>query len=107
MPNSPPTHKPSFAPARKERDDLYRRRRTDKAEQAFYQSKRWKQVRASKLIDNPLCEECQRNGRIEAATHVHHKQEIKAVPELRFEPDNFESLCASCHSRHHAEKQHD
>lgn len=102
MPVSPPTYRPSFLPTRKERDDLYRQQRRDRAEQAFYRSKRWLAVRSVKLGRDPYCERCLGSGEYTPATHVHHRQELKAEPALALDFDNLMCVCQSCHSVIHA-----
>ena len=66
---------------------------------AFYHSPVWKAVRRKKLAANPLCEECERRGRVTAAAHVHHVEPLRKAPERRLDLDNLESLCVRCHSR--------
>lgn len=55
-----------------------------------------------KLRTDPLCERCKALGDLVPATMVHHKLERADHPDLELELENLESLCASCHSRHHA-----
>ena len=38
----------------------------------FYASARWRRLRRSFLIENPLCFECGKSGRVEPAIDVHH-----------------------------------
>ena len=70
----------------------------------FYGSKAWKQLRAQKLHDQPLCERCLEHERITPATTVHHRCVFGSCPtdEERWEwflrPDNLVSLCARCHA---------
>lgn len=63
----------------------------------FYASARWRKLRAYKLSLNPLCEKCQRAGRVTQALHVHHVEERKDRPDLAYELSNLESLCVPCH----------
>jgi 5-methylcytosine-specific restriction endonuclease McrA len=72
---------------------------------AFYGSHRWKELRARFLRKNPLCARCQGEGRVSAATLVHHMLERLKHPELAFEWNNLEGLCAACHNRHHKAKR--
>ena len=66
----------------------------------FYHSKSWREVRALYRRSHPLCEECERQGRVVVADLVHHKVEISeggAPLDLK----NLESLCHACHNRIH------
>jgi 5-methylcytosine-specific restriction enzyme A len=80
----------------------YDRYGRDPAAKAFYNSAAWKKFRLSKLRNDPLCERCKRAGKVVAASHVHHKIELRDDWSRRLDWDNTESLCPSCHSRHHA-----
>ena len=43
-------------------------------------SVRWKQLRAEKLRNNPICEVCETNDLSTLATEVHHKTPVESVP---------------------------
>lgn len=64
----------------------------------------WHKVRNAKLSDNPLCERCDKKGRVVVAVLVHHKDRNP-----RNNTDsNLESLCAACHEDEHKEdRRHD
>ena len=99
-----PTFRPAYplpAPAA-DRHRLYDRTRRNRASKDFYNSTPWKRVRSLKLSRDPLCEPCKREGRTMAATTVHHKLPLTERPDLALDLENLESICASCHSRHHA-----
>lgn len=73
--------------------------RTDKrktAERGY--GGRWQAARARFLFSNPLCVMCKAKGRIELATVVDHKTPHRGNQELFWKQDNWQSLCASCHS---------
>ena len=79
----------------------------------FYGSKAWKQLRAQKLQDQPLCENCLSLGIVRAATEVHHAYPFgNGINEeeqwkLLLDYDNLVSLCHQCHHAIHAMmKQH-
>ncbi len=57
----------------------------------------WRRVRRMVLNEQPLCVECQRNGRVTIATDVHHVTPLRDGGENA--ADNLEPLCHSCHSR--------
>lgn len=80
----------------------YDRRDRDPRARAFYNGAAWRSFRLMQLREHPLCGRCEAAGRIVPATHVHHIVELRADWSLRLEPSNAESLCAGCHSRHHA-----
>ena len=68
------------------------------------QSKRWVKVRRHQLAAHPLCEMCEREGRLTPATEVHHVTPVEDVPvdrqmALMFDTHNLMSLC----HRHHVE----
>lgn len=60
-----------------------------------YDTKRWRNTRRAQLARQPICERC--DARL--ATQVHHRQDL-AQGGNPWAPDNLESLCGSCHSRH-------
>lgn len=67
----------------------------------FYASSQWKKLRLRKLAEQPLCEECLRQGYVRQATIVHHKEELKDNWDKRLDPDNLESICQECHNKKH------
>lgn len=62
--------------------------------------KEWSKLRFRFLHHNPLCIVCGAK-----ATHVDHIQSVRDRPDLRLEPSNLRSMCASCHSRRTARDQ--
>lgn len=70
------------------------------ARHEFYATSEWRRLRDWYRARHPLCEECQRQGRVAAAELVHHKVEISQGGEP-LDVGNLESLCKSCHSRVH------
>lgn len=101
MPKKIPTYRPRILGTPEQQRRAYESQPKRIADRKFLNSAAWRRVRALKLRDNPLCERCQRNGRLEPATHVHHVKERSIHPELALELSNLESLCTSCHSSHH------
>ncbi len=81
----------------------YKNSRTDKEEQAFYKSYRWKRLRKYKLSRNPLCEICLRGGIVKEASLVDHIRPIKNGGDL-MAVDNLQSLCVSCHNKKKAKE---
>lgn len=82
-------------------------------EQAFYQTKEWKELRAEVLRDHPLCADCLAKfpAVFSRAQHVHHVIELKARPELALtrwwedsagiRHENLVALCHTCHDERH------
>lgn len=71
----------------------------------FYKSKEWKACREVVLIrDNYLCQLCLQQGQLTAADVVHHIEHLQDNPDRALDPDNLQSVCASCHNRLHPEK---
>lgn len=70
-------------------------------------SKEWKLLRNKKLMNNPVCEECDKLKRSRLATEVHHIVPVESVPTesrmktLMFSYSNLMSLCHECHSDIH------
>ena len=69
-------------------------------EKRLYDSPRWRKLRAFVLAEEPLCRLCAEMGRDTPANTVDHIQPHKNNPNLFFDRNNLQSLCASCHSRH-------
>lgn len=68
-----------------------------------FSTRRGRKLRRAKLNADPLCEPCQRDDRLSAATEVHHKQPLSegGDPWLW---SNLESRCDDCHKRAHGAK---
>ena len=79
-------------------------RASREARQRFYNSTAWKKKRADYLLNNRLCVFCKKEGRYVLATVVDHIVDISDDPELRLDPDNFQSLCKDCHDSKTAKK---
>ncbi len=73
----------------------YEKYQRDPATRKRY-GRNWKRVRDRFLVQHPLCEQCQKEGRLTEAQEVHH-----IVPLSRGgnnATENLMSLCKSCHS---------
>ena len=64
----------------------------------FYQSTAWRKLRAIKLNEEPMCEECARLGRLTPAQMVDHIVPINKGG-AGLDMDNLQSLCNTCHAR--------
>lgn len=76
--------------------------------QKIYQSARWKKLRLSKLMFNPLCQKCLEKGKTTLATQVHHLDSFlnyEGVKRLEkaYDFNNLQSLCETCHGLIHKE----
>lgn len=60
---------------------------------------RWQRLRARFLYEHPLCEECLKHGRTEAATDVDHIIPHRGDPALMWDEGNLQALCHACHSK--------
>ena len=58
---------------------------------------RWQRRRAAFLKKNPLCIECKRDGRTEAATRVDHIDPHKGDPVKFWDEDNWQPMCQHHH----------
>ena len=69
---------------------------------SFYQSKAWKDCRASYIASvMGQCERCLANGKVKGGFIVHHKEHIKPSnihdPMITLNHDNLLYVCHSCH----------
>lgn len=62
--------------------------------------KAWKQVRKRYLAAHPLCEDCQKAGRVTPAAEVHHIQPLSKGG--THDESNLRALCKPCYSRQSA-----
>ena len=58
----------------------------------------WRRTRLYHLTSNPFCYDCLRRHIFMPASDVHHIKKLSLHPELKHDPINLMSLCASCHS---------
>jgi len=70
---------------------------------------RWLRLRKEILTAHPLCQECEKEGRIEAATEVHHIRPVEEAisyhdkRQRMYDPHNLRALCHDCHVKIHTE----
>lgn len=60
---------------------------------------RWRKARVTYLSKHPVCVECAKEGRVVPATVVDHIIPHKGDKKLFWDTNNWQPLCASCHSR--------
>ena len=73
--------------------------RVKKPSDAFYGSAQWQKARSAYRNRHPLCERCEREGRVKIADMVHHIKPTDTHPELKTDWNNLESLCRDCHEQ--------
>ena len=56
----------------------------------------WKRIRDRYIHEHPLCDQCQKEGRMTPAQEVHHVLPLRDGG--THADDNLISLCTSCHS---------
>ena len=62
----------------------------------------WKRIRDRHISQHPLCEQCEKEGKLIPAAEVHHKIPLTAGG--THDKSNLISLCKSCHAKIHAER---
>ena len=68
------------------------------AHQHLYGSAFWKRRRARQLLDQPLCEFCEKQGKVTPAKVADHVVKHGGDPRL-FREGALQSLCWPCHER--------
>ena len=102
MPNKAPTYKPYKAPGIRKHvpSGSTPWERIDPAKvhkhQSLY-SASWRKARRYYLRRNPLCVQCQKQGRTTAASVVDHVIRHDGDLSLFWDRDNWQALCFACH----------
>lgn len=65
----------------------------------LYKSARWQAMRDAQLRKDPLCCKCRKQNRLTPADTADHIKPHHGNPDLFYNADNMQSMCASCHSR--------
>jgi len=72
--------------------------RTEVSKGGFYDTKSWRQLRASILDKQPFCGMCLDKGFVVKADVVDHIEPVSIDDMSRFlDPENCQPLCYSCH----------
>lgn len=71
----------------------------------FYQSKKWRRVRKLYVMENPLCVKCEERGLITEVQEVDHIIPLR-LGGAKFDFENLQSLCKSCHARKSGKEAH-
>lgn len=72
---------------------------TKESQSGFYTTKEWIFIRDKRRCENPLCQECEKKGKIVPMYAVDHVEPIDERPDLAIDYDNTQSLCKLCHIR--------
>ena len=82
-------------------DDQGRPARSQRSQlgQMLLNSHAWRRASKAYLAVNPMCAECERQGRATFATEVHHTVAHRGDTGIFWQEDLWESLCCSCHSK--------
>jgi 5-methylcytosine-specific restriction protein A len=93
-----PEHQVQADQRQQEADRQYNKERGSAAERGY--DVRWQKVRCMKLRGAPLCEMCEREGRVVPAVLVHH---IRALSDggAKYDPGNLMSVCQMHHEQIH------
>ena len=81
----------------------------DKYYQQLINTARWLRLRRAVLTKHPLCQRCQEEGRVTAATEVHHVRPVEEAfnkagkLQRMYDPANLRALCHDCHVKTHTE----
>ena len=70
----------------------------------FYSSSRWTKTSKKVREDNPLCEECLKNGKTQKSEMVHHepsREELIQKGLSPFDTKYLHALCKRCHETEH------
>ena len=80
--------------------EVYKETRTKERDafNAMYQTRHWKQIRATQLSKQPLCQSCLTNGIVTPAKHIDHLFPWSWIGQDAFFRNIFQSLCHQCHS---------
>lgn len=78
----------------------------NKEHNRLYDTVRWRKARARHLDNHPLCVMCLQQGRDTMATVIDHIIEHKGDYDMFWDEDNWQSLCAPCHSGNKRQQEH-
>lgn len=81
----------------------------DRDYQQLINSTKWLRLRREVLTRHPLCQRCEAEGKLTAATEVHHVRPVEEAityadkQQRMYDPHNLRALCHDCHVRTHTE----
>lgn len=80
-----------------------------KLRQEAYNNSSWRKLRQTYIKNNPLCEDCLKQGKVTPAQDIHHdKSPFKngeVNQHLLLDYNNLVALCKECHSLRHNKEQ--
>jgi 5-methylcytosine-specific restriction protein A len=85
----------------KKQSQEYDRERDKTEERQWIHSQRWRDARNTFLTEHPLCMECLKKGKDEAAYLVDHIVPHQGNYDLFWDESNWQSLCNPCHEEKH------
>lgn len=66
----------------------------------------WRKVRQRYIAKHPLCEICEKEGRVTVTRQVHHIQPFRGLDDpLRLDESNLMSVCIPCHRKAEAKRR--
>lgn len=74
----------------------------EKGNQDFYNSSKWRKTSKAFRMLNPLCVECERNGKVSASNVADHIRGLGFLLKKDMDPydhKELQPLCSSCHNR--------
>lgn len=100
VPKRIPTHRPKGRETRQEQNARIDRERDRDETRALYRTPRWRRLRPLVLDRDPYCVRClAKDPPIRTpSTTANHIKKAKDYPELFFDINNLEGVCAPCHS---------
>lgn len=100
VPKRIPTHRPKGMPTRREQNAAYDKARNEDEIRRQYNSNRWRTLRVHILDRDPFCVRCLRAEPPlrTPSTTVNHIKKARDFPEMFFDDNNLEGVCAPCHS---------
>lgn len=81
----------------------------DRDYQRLINCTKWLRLRRDVLTAHPLCQRCEAEGKLTAATEVHHVRPVEEAitysdkQQRMYDPHNLRALCHDCHVRTHTE----
>lgn len=72
-----------------------------------YNTTYWRKIRKQVLLNEPLCRQCAKMGRVTAATVVDHIARARIDSSQFLDLNNLQPLCDSCHNRKSAKERHE
>lgn len=81
----------------------------DREYQRLINTGKWLKLRRAVLTAHPICQKCEAEGRLRAATEVHHVRPVEEAfthaerVQRMYDVHNLRALCHECHVSTHTE----